>query len=350
MCDFRISLLFESLLNNLQANIQFRITKTAHIGFVPKSAIPEYGTYLMTEFCIFSEDYNKFFEINKIKMKSNDHGNPSFCVEVWGTDYNKIKNTCMLAEKLGYDGFYYGESLADIDLDCWTIISNLSAITNKIKLGPVITYLFPQYRNIFLLAKQAMTLQEISNGRLEFRTGAGATLQWSSQWWHPYGIDYPTTTERVSILEEGIRLLNILWSKQTPVSFEGKYFKVRGATLQKNENRIPVTIAAKRNKTMQIAAKYADIWESSYITPEQFASLNKKFDDISKQFNSNDNGVNRSKKRSKSIELDVIIADYNSASEYKKRIFAMERGPGVAYQILKDGVVGKPDEIAKRLR
>jgi alkanesulfonate monooxygenase SsuD/methylene tetrahydromethanopterin reductase-like flavin-dependent oxidoreductase (luciferase family) len=35
--------------------------------------------------------------------------------------------------------------------------------------------------------------------------------------------------------------------------------------------------------------------------------------------------------------------------EYKKRIFAMERGPGVAHQILKDGVVGKPDEIAKRL-
>jgi hypothetical protein len=53
-------------------------------------------------------------------MKSNkgNNNNPSFCLEVWGTDYNKIKNTCILAEKLGYDGFYYGESLADIDLDC----------------------------------------------------------------------------------------------------------------------------------------------------------------------------------------------------------------------------------------
>ena len=97
---------------------------------------------------------------------SSNNNNLSFCLEVWGTDYNKIKDTCILAEKLGYDGFYYGESLADIDLDCWTIISNLSAITDKIKLGPVITYLLPQYRNIFLLAKQAMTLQQISNGRL----------------------------------------------------------------------------------------------------------------------------------------------------------------------------------------
>jgi alkanesulfonate monooxygenase SsuD/methylene tetrahydromethanopterin reductase-like flavin-dependent oxidoreductase (luciferase family) len=286
-------------------------------------------------------------------MKSNNGNiNPSFCLEVWGTDYNKIKNTCILAEKLGYHGFYYGESLADIDLDCWTIISNLSAITNKIKLGPVITYLFPRYRNIFLLAKQAMTLQEISNGRLEFRTGTGATLQWSSQWWHPYGIDYPTNAERVSILEEGVEILHTLWNKQTAVSFEGKYFKLNGATLQKttiDQIKIPVTIAAKRNRSMQLAAKYADIWESSYITPEQFASLNKKFDRISRQFN-NDNAGDISKKISKSIELDVIIADSDSDLEYKRRLFSIERGPGVAHQILKHGLVGKPDNIAEKLK
>jgi alkanesulfonate monooxygenase SsuD/methylene tetrahydromethanopterin reductase-like flavin-dependent oxidoreductase (luciferase family) len=289
-----------------------------------------------------------------MKLGNGSTNNLNFCLEVWGTDYNKIKETCILAEKLGYHGFYYGESLADIDLDCWTIISNLSALTNKIKLGPVITYLLPQYRNIFLLAKQAMTLQEISNGRLEFRTGAGAALQWSSQWWHPYGIDYPNNAQRVSILEEGIQVLDMLWNKQTNVIFEGKYFKVKGATLQKttsiNQKRIPVTIAAKRNKTMQIAAKYADIWESSYITPEQFASLNKKFDYTHKQFHSNDNGINRGKKISRSIEVDVIIADSDSDLEYKKRIFAMERGPGVAHQILKHGLVGKPDEIAKKLK
>jgi alkanesulfonate monooxygenase SsuD/methylene tetrahydromethanopterin reductase-like flavin-dependent oxidoreductase (luciferase family) len=107
-----------------------------------------------------------------------------------------------------------------------------------------------------------------------------------------------------------------------------------------NQKGIPITIAAKRNKTMQIAAKYADTWECSYITPEQFASLNKKFDEMHKQFN-NDNVGNISKKISKSIELDVIISDSDSDLEYKKRIFSMERGPSVAYQILKHGLVGK---------
>ena len=98
------------------------------------------------------------------------------CLEVWGTDYEKVKGTCIRAEELGYYGFYYGESLADIDLDCWTIISALVPQTSRIKLGPVITYLLPQYRSIALLAKQAVTFQEVSNGRLEFRGGAGAYL------------------------------------------------------------------------------------------------------------------------------------------------------------------------------
>ena len=120
-----------------------------------------------------------------------------FCLEIWGTDYEKIKETCILAEKLGYYGFYYGESLAEIDLDCWSVISNLSAITTRIKLGPVITYLIPQYRNIALLAKQATTLQDMSRGRLEFRTGAGATHDYATQWWYPFGIDYPDAGERI---------------------------------------------------------------------------------------------------------------------------------------------------------
>jgi alkanesulfonate monooxygenase SsuD/methylene tetrahydromethanopterin reductase-like flavin-dependent oxidoreductase (luciferase family) len=153
-----------------------------------------------------------------------------FCIEVWGTDYEKIKDTCILAEKLGYYGFYYGESLAEIDLDCWSVISNLSAMTATIKLGPVITYLIPHYRNIALLAKQSSTLQEISNGRLEFRTGAGATHDYATQWWYPFGIDYPNTGERISLLDEGLKVLRLLWSKPE-VHFSGKYFKVNGPKL-----------------------------------------------------------------------------------------------------------------------
>jgi alkanesulfonate monooxygenase SsuD/methylene tetrahydromethanopterin reductase-like flavin-dependent oxidoreductase (luciferase family) len=273
--------------------------------------------------------------------------NPRFCLEVWGTEYRKIRDICLLAEKLGYYGFYYGESLSDIDLDCWTIISNLSAITEKIKLGPVITYLFPQYRNISLLAKQALTMQEISNKRLEFRTGAGAILQWASQWWHPYGIDYPYNLERVSLLEEGIQLLLMLWNRPS-VTFEGRHFRVKDATLMKNQKQIdaiPITVAAKKDRTMGIAAKYADVWESSYLTPQQFTTQNEKFESV---YRKNNQDTNR--KITKSIELDVVISESESDLEFKKKIIAMERGPAAANRMLRNGLVGTPEQIREKTK
>ena len=267
-----------------------------------------------------------------------------FCLEVWGTDYKKIKDTCRLAEELGYYGFYYGESLAEIDLDCWSIISNLSAITETIKIGPVITYLIPQYRNIALLAKQSATLQEISNGRLEFRTGAGAIHHYATQWWYPFGIDYPNVEERISLLDEGLDLLRLLWSKPE-VYFSGKYFTVKGSKLKNPGIPIPITVAAKRRKMMQLAAKHADIWESSYLSPEQFAYINSKFEEIV-----NIEKKNRKNTFIKSIELDVIIASSDSELEYKKRLFAMERGPAVLSQLLKHSLIGKPDDVAQQVR
>lgn len=54
---------------------------------------------------------------------------------------------------------------------------------------------------------------------------------------------------------------------------------------------------------MQIAAKYAHIWESSYLTPEQFNTLNEKFEGVfEKTHRRGDRKV-----VTKSIELDVVI-------------------------------------------
>ena len=284
-----------------------------------------------------------------------------FCLETWGTDYAKIKDACLLAEDLGYHGFFYGESLADLDLDCWTVISALSSLTKRIKLGPVITYLLPQYRSLALIAKQAITLQEISNGRLEFRTGAGATLQYAVQWWYPYGIDYPEKGKRVLMFEEGIRTLKMLLgdnasspmppssSLPSSVKFSGEYFRINGATFKPPSKKIPITVAAKKNKMMHLAAKYGDIWESSYLSPQQFSSLRSNFERIAQSVNGGDK-VKNNKKIATSIELDVLIAETDRDLEYKKRMFAMERGPAVYNQILNNGLVGKPDAISKRVK
>jgi alkanesulfonate monooxygenase SsuD/methylene tetrahydromethanopterin reductase-like flavin-dependent oxidoreductase (luciferase family) len=187
-----------------------------------------------------------------------------------------------------------------------------------------------------------VTLQEISNGRLEFRTGAGATQNYAVQWWYPYGIEYPNRKERVSLLDEGIEVLKLLWSKPK-VHFSGRYFKINGASLKNPNKPIPITIAAKGKKMIQLTLKHADIWESSYLSPEQFVAVDSKFEETSKEYN-----VTR--KIVKSIELDVIIANSDSELEYRKRLFAMERGPAILSQILRHSLVGKPEDIVQNVR
>jgi alkanesulfonate monooxygenase SsuD/methylene tetrahydromethanopterin reductase-like flavin-dependent oxidoreductase (luciferase family) len=268
-----------------------------------------------------------------------------FCIEAWGSSYEDVKNTCILAENLGYHGFYYGESLANIDMDCWTVLSHLSAKTNKIRLGPVITYLFPQYRSIALLAKQAITLQDICEGRLDFRTGAGAILQYASQWWQPFGIGYPNIKQRVEILNEGLQVLQEFWNGKS-VFFEGNHFNMNGGTLMnKTSTKIPVTVAAKGERMMAIAAKYANVWEASYISPDKFRILEKKFKDIC-----NREGRGKSDKIIRSIEVDVIIAESDSELEYKKKLFMMDRGPGVFNHIMSNGIVGTPENIKQKIK
>lgn len=183
----------------------------------------------------------------------------------------------------------------------------------------------------------------MSQGRLAFRTGAGATSQYASQWWHPFGIDYPTIKERFDILEEGIQVLQKFWNSPS-VFFDGDYFKVNGGTLAKTNTPIPITVAAKSEKMMGIAAKYADVWEASYISPEKFKLQFEKFKGIS------DNVVRRTNKITISIELDVIIAESDSDLTYKEKLFMMDRGPSVYNQILLNGLIGTPDKVRERIK
>ena len=128
------------------------------------------------------------------------------------------------------------------------------------------------------------------------------------------------------------------------VFFAGDYFKVNGGTLTKTNTPIPITVAAKSEKMMAIAAKYADVWEASYISPDKFKLLFEKFMEIS------DIVVRRSNKITSSIELDVIIAESDSELAYKEKLFMMDRGPSVYNQILQNGLVGTPDRVRERIK
>ena len=93
---------------------------------------------------------------------------------------------------------------------------------------------------------------------------------------------------------------------------------------------------------MTIAAKYADIWESSYLSPKEFLKLNNEFIHITDK--SSDRKIERS------IELDVVTAQSITDLEYKQKLFAMERGPNVLHQIQKHGLIGNITTVAEKIK
>ncbi|MCP5024849.1 MAG: LLM class flavin-dependent oxidoreductase, partial [Actinomycetia bacterium] len=183
-------------------------------------------------------------------------------VEVWGADLPTITRTARLADQLGIDGFYYGESPGPLNLDSWTTLAHLAGVTEQIRLGPVITNALPAYRSTALLAKQAATVALISNGRLDYRTGVGASRRYASPWWEPFGVEYAHYTDRLEDLRTTLTELRTLW--QGP---EGR------GRLELDHPAIPITVAATGERAIALAHEVADQWEVSFRTAGELKSL-----------------------------------------------------------------------------
>ena len=138
-----------------------------------------------------------------------------------GYTYGALRRIWTDADRLGY----YSATLYDLlnvpTLECWTTLSALAAETQRIRLTPLV--LANTYRHPAVFAKMASTLDVISNGRLEVGIGAGG----SSTDHRASGLDFPSTPERVRMLEEAVELLKRLWSGGE-VTFEGSYYSLSG--------------------------------------------------------------------------------------------------------------------------
>src|SRR5262249_16325447 len=115
-----------------------------------------------------------------------------------------------LAEQAGWDGFFVWDHIAYHGLpaaDPWIVLSAIAAVTEMIKLGGMITAL-PR-RRPWKVARETVTLDRLSNGRLIFGTGIGG----GGDEWGELGEE---TSEKIrgEMLDEALELLAALWSGQ----------------------------------------------------------------------------------------------------------------------------------------
>ncbi len=266
-------------------------------------------------------------------------------VQTWGTDVDALRRYWGAVDELGFTRIAYGDGLGGWTLDGWTALGALAALTQHARLGCAVTYAFDAAaHHPSWLAKRTVTLDHLSGGRAELRLGIGAEDREAARTWTGHGITYPDARVRVAMVEEAVAVVRALWTGER-VDHEGTHWRLLGATLAPTPVQRPappVWIAAMGPAALAAAARCADGWEASYLTPAAFAARWAVVHDRLEACGRPLAGFRRS------IELDVVLA---SAARLPGacEAFCRARGIGPDHPLLETALVGEEAAIAARI-
>jgi F420-dependent oxidoreductase-like protein len=159
-----------------------------------------------------------------------------------------------------------GNTPSDPYLEAWTLLAALAAHTQRLRIGVMVTG--NTYRHPAVLAKMAATVDVLAHGRLNFGIGTG----WSEREHLAYGMPLPPAGERVRRLGEACALIQKLWTEPV-VSFTGHYYQLRDAHCEPKpiqRPHPPFVIGGEGDQTLRVVAQYADIWDCSVESPEEY--------------------------------------------------------------------------------
>lgn len=225
-------------------------------------------------------------------------------INVQNQPWIRMLENWKLVEDLGFDSVWIADHFVNphsIDedwFDGWTLLAALAAQTHTIRIGTLVTNII--YRNPAVIAKQALTLDHISHGRLEL--GIGATSKGDPSHYMT-GVDEWEIGERVQRFNEVIEVIDAMLRNEV-TSYQGRFYSVKEARMKPSSIQKPrprLVIASIGQKTLKIAAQYADTWNTYAgwdLSPKQTLDFlrqrNELLDKYCAELGRNPNDITRS--------------------------------------------------------
>ncbi len=183
------------------------------------------------------------------------------------------------AEEAGWDGFFLQDVLFSTEpiVDPWVVLAAVALRTERLRIGVFLTPL-PR-RRPWQVARQAVTIDHLSNGRLIF----GTALGFQALDFTPFGEDYTPST-RAEKLDEGLEIVQGLWSGES-FSFHGTHYHLEHVTFLPKplqSPRIPIWVAGgwPHKKPLRRAARWDGIYlmtvnqvTGTLLTPEEIREI-----------------------------------------------------------------------------
>jgi F420-dependent oxidoreductase-like protein len=201
-----------------------------------------------------------------------------------GLTWTRWQKIARLVEEAGFAGLFRSDhftnsSPPDIDsLELWTSLTWLAGNTQRIELGPLVTPF--SFRHPVHTARMAAAVDDLSNGRLVLGLGAG----WQEREHQLFGFDLLEPAARFNRFKEGMEVVTRLLQKEEPVTFEGQYYQLRGATLLPRPQRPggPRILVGGSGvkRTLSYVVQYASEWNCVMQLPQDLLRLNQRLNEM----------------------------------------------------------------------
>jgi len=185
-----------------------------------------------------------------------------FGVRHTGSTLEEGQRIARKAEDLGFSTLVVQDHV-DKQLAPWLALMSATAATSTLCLGTVV--LNNDFRHPAILAKEAATVDVLTNGRLELGLGAG----WLLADYQQIGLSFDAPGERLARLAETVQICKAFFTEET-VTFHGKYHQIEAldafpTTTQKPHP--PIMIGGRQRRVLSLAARQADIVSISMLDP-----------------------------------------------------------------------------------
>ncbi len=179
--------------------------------------------------------------------------------------FSEVQELARMIERDGWDGLWYadhympntadGEVASGDVLECFSVLAGLAASVPRIRLGSLVAPTTVHHPAV--LANQAATIDQISNGRFVLGLGAG----WQVNEHRAYGIDLMEPKDRVTRFGEAIEIISRLLSEPR-VTFVGKHFTVTDAPCEPKpvQQPLPLLVGSGSPRMLRFTARFAQEW------------------------------------------------------------------------------------------
>ena len=144
-------------------------------------------------------------------------------------------------------------------LEACTLLAAIAQATTRMRLSTTVAQI--PLRNPAMFAREALTIDHISGGRLDVGLGIGLTIDPS---YKMAGLPNWSNKERVARFAEYVEVVDQLLSNEV-TTYKGRFYEVNEAVMNPRspqQPRPPIMIAAMGRVMLKHAARYADIWNS----------------------------------------------------------------------------------------